>query len=482
MYILIISIEFASLKLIIMVNKDTGNIVLLIILYCLQGVPLALGLASLPYLLKKHASFHEIATFSLAAYPFSLKFLWSPFVDSYYFQSIGRRLSWIIPLQIASGILMISLSYSIDDMLISPDHIGILTCYMFLLILIYATQDIAVDGWAVELLQPENKPYASMTQTIGQTIGYFMSFTFLLALHSTEFCNSYIFAEEQDAGLISISGYLRFWGYISIVISLFLVFKHERPTENNLTVKEIYIKVYACIKSKNYQNLIAVLLTSRLGTAFNDSALMLVLSEKGLNESQLGILSLIMTPVGICITGLVSLYLKKNESYLAVYYQGLVLKIFCCFYGLFILQIFPIDKVLTPSFYALLILGNICSSIAMNLYFVAICGFFNKIADESMTGTILTFLNAINNLGASLPRYAIFQAISALTIEKVCIQTGCPDCMEECTEGRHGYYPLAAISLSFAVIYIFILKRLIQKVDSYPENSWKIEKIIEKTD
>jgi MFS transporter, PAT family, solute carrier family 33 (acetyl-CoA transportor), member 1 len=32
--------------------------------------------------------------------PFSLKVLWSPFVDLYYFKSFGRRKSWIIPMQV----------------------------------------------------------------------------------------------------------------------------------------------------------------------------------------------------------------------------------------------------------------------------------------------------------------------------------------------------------------------------------------------
>ena len=36
----------------------------------------------------------------MCSLPFSLKVLWSPFVDLYYFKSFGRRKSWIIPTQV----------------------------------------------------------------------------------------------------------------------------------------------------------------------------------------------------------------------------------------------------------------------------------------------------------------------------------------------------------------------------------------------
>lgn len=47
--------------------------------------------------------------------------------------------------------------------------------------------DVAVDGWALTLLSPENLGYASTCQTIGLNTGYFASFTVFLALNSEEF-------------------------------------------------------------------------------------------------------------------------------------------------------------------------------------------------------------------------------------------------------------------------------------------------------
>ena len=52
-------------------------------------------------------SYADQGTFSFAFWPFSLKLLWAPIVDSIYSKRIGRRKSWLIPVQYAIGIFMI---------------------------------------------------------------------------------------------------------------------------------------------------------------------------------------------------------------------------------------------------------------------------------------------------------------------------------------------------------------------------------------
>jgi len=46
-----------------------------------------------------------------------------------------------------------------------------LTVLFFILVMFAATQDIAVDGWALELLSKDNLSYASTAQTVGLNIG-----------------------------------------------------------------------------------------------------------------------------------------------------------------------------------------------------------------------------------------------------------------------------------------------------------------------
>ena len=51
-----------------------------------------------------------------------------------------------------------------------------LTCMFFFLNFLAATQDIAVDGWALTMLKRENVGYASTCNSVGQTAGYFMGY------------------------------------------------------------------------------------------------------------------------------------------------------------------------------------------------------------------------------------------------------------------------------------------------------------------
>ena len=68
--------------------------------------PMGLISSSIPLLLKGSSSFTQIGVFSFVLYPYSLKLLWSPFVDVLWWQPLGRRKSWIIPSQIFAGLVL----------------------------------------------------------------------------------------------------------------------------------------------------------------------------------------------------------------------------------------------------------------------------------------------------------------------------------------------------------------------------------------
>ena len=71
----------------------------------------------MPYLLKEHLSYSQLATFALSSYPYSLKLLWSPIVDSVFLKSFGRRKSWIVPMQLIVGTLMLYISLNVQKLL-----------------------------------------------------------------------------------------------------------------------------------------------------------------------------------------------------------------------------------------------------------------------------------------------------------------------------------------------------------------------------
>jgi len=133
-----------------MQRKDKFSILLLLFLYILQGIPLGL-ISAVPMILQnRHVSYNEQAKFSFAYWPFSLKLLWAPIVDSIYSERFGRRKTWLVPMQYLLGVFMFVLSQNIDVLL--EQNINLLTGVFFCLNFLAATQDIAVDGWALTML------------------------------------------------------------------------------------------------------------------------------------------------------------------------------------------------------------------------------------------------------------------------------------------------------------------------------------------
>ena len=270
----------------------------------LQGVPVGLAFGSIPFLLKAKMSYTQIGVFSLAHYPYSMKFLWSPIVDAVYNKEIGRRKSWIVPIQLLTGFMFLWLGINIDDWM-SQDQIavGTLTAVFFVLIFFSATQDIAVDGWALTLLSKDNLSYASTAQTIGLNAGYFLSFTVFLAFNSPAFSNKYFRSEPQEYGLVPLGGYLKFWSMMYFAITLWLVFlkKEERShvDENDIDIKSVYKIILKIIHLPHMKSYMLVLLMAKVGFIANSAVTALKLLEKGFSKEDLALAVLIDFPFQI---------------------------------------------------------------------------------------------------------------------------------------------------------------------------------------
>lgn len=254
---------------------DRANVALLFFLYTLQGIPLGLS-ASIPMILQnKGVSYKQQAEFSFVNWPFSLKLLWAPIVDSVFSQTIGRRKTWMIPTQYLIGIFMLLLSSHVDQWLgdeNSSPNIGMLTVMFFFLNFLAATQDIAVDGWALTMLKRSNLGYASTCNSVGQTAGYFFGFVLLMALESSSFCNKYLRSEPKQDGIVTLPGFLYFWGVVFIVMTTLVAFfkkeKESRDPEHDVAperdLRTGYSSLLQILKLKSIQSLGFILLTSKV--------------------------------------------------------------------------------------------------------------------------------------------------------------------------------------------------------------------------
>eukprot|EP01047_Picozoa_sp_COSAG01_P066085 COSAG01_NODE_9055_length_2568_cov_24.871203_2_plen_210_part_00 len=56
---------------------------------------------------EKGVSYKGLGTFALCTWPFAVKLLWAPLVDSVYRPAWGRRKSWFVPAQLLAGALFV---------------------------------------------------------------------------------------------------------------------------------------------------------------------------------------------------------------------------------------------------------------------------------------------------------------------------------------------------------------------------------------
>ncbi len=136
-------------------------------LYFAQGMPYGFQAKALPiYLRSSGVSVMTITFLEVLALPWMLKALWAPLVDRYGSERLGRRKSWILPMQV--GLVLTCAAAAFVPI---EGQLPLLLGLVFLMNLFAATQDIAVDGFAVDLLEPHELGGGNSAQVMGYKLG-----------------------------------------------------------------------------------------------------------------------------------------------------------------------------------------------------------------------------------------------------------------------------------------------------------------------
>ncbi len=136
-------------------------------LYFVQGLPFGFQSTALPvYLRTQGISLLLIGSLGLLAVPWMLKALWAPMVDRYGSERLGRRKSWILPMQAGMAATCAAAAF-----VPVQGALPVLLGLVFLMNLFAATQDIAVDGFAVDLLEPHELGWGNSAQVVGYKLG-----------------------------------------------------------------------------------------------------------------------------------------------------------------------------------------------------------------------------------------------------------------------------------------------------------------------
>lgn len=147
------------------------GLVLIGALYLIQGIPIGFLFEALPVLLRQQGvPLDAIALLPLAALPWIFKFLWAPLVDNQFTARLGRRRSWILPMQ---TVLIASLAVC-AFLPPTEQNMGLLLAVFLVGSVAAATQDTATDGLAAESLAGARLATANALQAGGMMAGFML--------------------------------------------------------------------------------------------------------------------------------------------------------------------------------------------------------------------------------------------------------------------------------------------------------------------
>jgi PAT family beta-lactamase induction signal transducer AmpG len=121
-----------------------------------SGLPLGLIWIALPaWLTYRGVDIKTVGLFSLAQAPWTFKFLWAPLMDRYRLPILGRKRSWMVVCQLflLAGCVLLAL-------LSADPKVGTVALLAVFIAFWSASQDIAIDGYAVEVLEREEQGLA----------------------------------------------------------------------------------------------------------------------------------------------------------------------------------------------------------------------------------------------------------------------------------------------------------------------------------
>ncbi|KAF0770586.1 acetyl-coenzyme A transporter 1-like, partial [Aphis craccivora] len=341
---------------------DWCNIFLLVLLYTIQGIPLGLS-AGLPIILqsKYMVTYNDQGSYSFVMWPYTIKLLWAPIVDSFYIRRIGRRKSWFIPVQYLIGALLLYFASNTDEWLpeSGKPNLRIIVYLLFIINLLNTTQDIIVDSWALTMLKKNNVSYASTCNFVGVFLGMLIGSSSPVLLSSEQFCNKYLRITPGPRGIITIK---------------ITIFKKE---------KDINLEDHFSISV-----FLVTLLTSttiRIGNCVMDSIAYLKLIEAGVSKEDIMLLTTTMSVLKIIIPFPVSKYTggPKPLNYFGTYHM--------------------------------LVSGTI---------FLSYSAFCIKISDPRFGGTYLTLFSTVRTLAWILPNTKCSNTIcSATDFPNICNTT-----------------------------------------------------------
>jgi len=143
-----------------------------------SGLPLALSGSTLQaWMATLHVNIATIGMFSLVGLPYSLKFVWAPFMDRYVPPFLGRRRGWILLAQLTLAAILVAMAFT-DPL----NHLWRMGMLAFALAFASASQDIVYNAYFTDILRPAERGLGAAVQAGGYRLAMIVAGALVLIL------------------------------------------------------------------------------------------------------------------------------------------------------------------------------------------------------------------------------------------------------------------------------------------------------------
>jgi predicted MFS family arabinose efflux permease len=254
--------------------KTRNKIGLLFSLYLSQGLPYGFFTQALPALLRHHeVSLAVIGLTSLLSLTWACKLLWAPLVDLWGSHRFGYRKSWIVPLQLGAVLLLLcTAGFDPGKALVA------IVCIAFVANVLAATQDVATDALAIDVLTPGERGAGNGMQIAGYRVGMILGGGVLLI----------VFDQVGWAQTFLVLGGILLVGVIPV--SLYREPRHY-VTPGAASFQQSYADMLCGTFRQPHMGLwLLVLLTYKAGDALGSAMVRPFLIDRGLRLADIGVM------------------------------------------------------------------------------------------------------------------------------------------------------------------------------------------------
>jgi PAT family beta-lactamase induction signal transducer AmpG len=144
-----------------------------------SGLPFFLTGSTLSaWMTNAHVKLTTIGFLSWIGFAYTFKPLWAPVVDRYQLPLLGRRRGWLLLFQVLLALAVVALGAVGPRLEAGPPstrQLEIVVAAAVLVAFLSASQDIVIDAYRTDLLEPEERPLGAAAAVLGYRIGMLSS-------------------------------------------------------------------------------------------------------------------------------------------------------------------------------------------------------------------------------------------------------------------------------------------------------------------